>query len=67
MSYHFNVTALSIFFFFQWKDEIEGKCQPDLLRVHIHHGKDKAQSVKELRSYDVRMFRLYMLTADFVS
>lgn len=37
----------------QWKEEIDTKCQDGLLRVHIHHGKDKIKSVKELRAYDV--------------
>ncbi|GJJ14040.1 hypothetical protein Clacol_008297 [Clathrus columnatus] len=40
----------------QWKEEIETKCQDGLLRVHIHHGKDKLKTVKELRAFDVRLY-----------
>ena len=37
----------------QWREEIETKCQDGLLRIHIHHGKYKLKTVKELRAFDV--------------
>lgn len=42
----------------QWKDEIETKCQEGLFRVHIHHGKEKLKSVKEIRAFDVRLYHM---------
>ena len=49
----------------QWREEIETKCQDGLLRVHIHHGKDKIKSVKCLRRYDVILTSYQTLTAEF--
>ncbi|KAF8512773.1 SNF2 family N-terminal domain-containing protein [Gautieria morchelliformis] len=49
----------------QWREEIETKCQEGLLRVHIHHGKYKLKSVKELRGFDVILVSYQTLTAEF--
>ncbi|KAF8588075.1 hypothetical protein K439DRAFT_703082 [Ramaria rubella] len=38
-----------------------------LLRVHIHHGKYKLKTVKELREYDVILVSYQTLTAEFPS
>lgn len=37
----------------QWKEEIEQHAKRGCFGVHIHHGKDKIQTVKALRKHDV--------------
>ncbi|KIJ41077.1 hypothetical protein M422DRAFT_229883 [Sphaerobolus stellatus SS14] len=51
----------------QWKEEIETKCQEGLLKVRIHHGKDKLKATREVRSYDVVIVSYQTLTAEFPS
>ncbi len=37
----------------QWKEEIENHTSEGVLRVHIHHGSQRLQSLKQLAAYDV--------------
>ena len=48
----------------QWKDEIESKTN-GLFRAHIHHGKDKLTSKRELRDVDVVITSYQTLNQDF--
>lgn len=51
----------------QWKEEIEMKSQEGLFRVHIHHGKEKLKSVKEIRAFDIVIVSYQTLMAEFPS
>ena len=38
---------------YQWYEEVLEKTEPNTLKVHIHHGKDKLRTVEDLKKYDV--------------
>ncbi|TRM63219.1 SNF2 family N-terminal domain-containing protein [Schizophyllum amplum] len=49
----------------QWKDEVETKTN-GLFRAHIHHGKDKLRSKKDMKDLDVVITSYQTLCQDFV-
>ncbi|KAL1746595.1 P-loop containing nucleoside triphosphate hydrolase protein [Schizophyllum fasciatum] len=48
----------------QWKDEVDGKTN-GLFRAHIHHGKDKLTSKRDLRDIDIVITSYQTLNQDF--
>ncbi|KAF5329445.1 hypothetical protein D9619_009161 [Psilocybe cf. subviscida] len=48
----------------QWKDEIDSKTN-GMFTVHVHHGKDKLKTVKEVKSKDVVVTSYQTLCQDF--
>lgn len=48
----------------QWYEEVMEKTEQGTLTAHIHHGKDKLKSVKELQSFDVRLSMSFFSTFD---
>ncbi|EUC62614.1 SNF2 family amino-terminal protein [Rhizoctonia solani AG-3 Rhs1AP] len=51
----------------QWKDEILSRTDDGLLKVKIHHGKDKLRSAAEVKKYDIIITTFQTLTNEFPS
>ncbi|KAL5496134.1 hypothetical protein ACEPAH_3051 [Sanghuangporus vaninii] len=49
----------------QWYEEFDDKVAPGVFRVHIHHGKDKLKTVKEIEEYDVIIASHQSVVMDF--
>ncbi|CAE6440516.1 unnamed protein product [Rhizoctonia solani] len=51
----------------QWREEILSRTDDGLLKVRIHHGKDKLRSVNEVKKYDIIITTFQTLTNEFPS
>ncbi|CAE6483099.1 unnamed protein product [Rhizoctonia solani] len=51
----------------QWKDEILSRTDDGLLKVKIHHGKEKLRSAAEVKKYDIIITTFQTLTNEFPS
>ncbi|KAK8869977.1 hypothetical protein IAR55_000547 [Kwoniella newhampshirensis] len=51
----------------QWKNEIESKTTPGLMRVLIYHGQKRVKSANNMKQYDVVMTTYGTLTSEFGS
>ncbi|KAL5520215.1 hypothetical protein ACEPAG_9428 [Sanghuangporus baumii] len=49
----------------QWYEEFDDKVDPGVFRVHIHHGRDKLKTVKEIEEYDVIIASHQSVVIDF--